>query len=484
MRDVLKLALDAASGSGVSYAEARIVQEKSQSITTKNGKVGSIRQDETFGLGIRVIAHGAWGFAATDDLSPKNVKRIAKKAVAIAKASALCKTHDIQLASEEKHVSVWRAPFTKDPWAVPLSDKVDLLLKVDETCRKVKGVTAVEGNMNFVRETKYFLSSLGSDIEQHRFRTGAGFSVSSFTDGELFERSYPASFGGQYSCKGYEMVDEINLLDNAQRIAEEAVALHSAPQCESGVKDLILETSQLALQIHESIGHPIELDRVLGTEANYAGTSFLTLDKLNKLQYGSKHMNVVADATLAHGQALGTFGFDDEGVPAQRNWIVKDGLFVGYMTSRETAPVVGASRSNGCMRADGWNRIPLIRMTNVSLEPGDGKFADLVADTKDGIYMSTVRSWSIDDKRYNFQFGPEIAWEIKDGKLGRMLKNPSYGGITTEFWNSMDAVCGKPEWVLWSVPNCGKGQPGQSMGTGHGCAPARFRNVKIGVAFG
>jgi TldD protein len=277
-------------------------------------------------------------------------------------------------------------------------------------------------------------------------------------------------------------LDELRLAENAPRIAEEAVALHHAEQCPEGEFDLILDSSQLGLQIHESIGHPIELDRVLGSEANYAGMSFLTLDQLHHLRYGSEIVNVVCDARLEHGPGLGTFAFDDEGVPAQGNDIIREGQFVGYMTSRETAPAVGAARSNGCMRADGWARLPLIRMTNVSLQPGH-QTLDEVFDVEHGIYMETNRSWSIDDKRYNFQFGCEIGWEIVGGKRGRMLKNPSYSGITTEFWNSMDAICSRDEWTLWGTPNCGKGQPQQVMGTGNGASPARFRKVSVGTAY-
>ncbi|MGD0923447.1 MAG: TldD/PmbA family protein, partial [Terriglobia bacterium] len=248
-------------------------------------------------------------------------------------------------------------------------------------------------------------------------------------------------------------------------------------------KDIILGSAQLGLQIHESIGHPIELDRVLGAEANFAGMSFLTLEKLGQLKYASEIVNVVADATPAHGPGLGTFAFDDEGVPAQCTPIIKDGLFVGYLTSRETAAAVGQAHSSGAMRAESWNRIPLIRMTNVSLLAGQGTLAELIASTDDGIYMETNRSWSIDDRRYNFQFGTEIGWEIKGGKIARMLKNPTYAGITTEFWNSCDAICGPESWVLWGTPNCGKGQPMQIMGTGHGASPARFRKVQVGVAY-
>jgi TldD protein len=241
---------------------------------------------------------------------------------------------------------------------------------------------------------------------------------------------------------------------------------------------VILSGNQLALQTHESCGHPIELDRVLGTEAAFAGTSFLTTDRLGSFRYGSEHVNIQIDSVLPGG--LGTFGYDDEGVPASRGWAVRDGIFVGYLMSRETAAALSRA-SNGTMRADGWARLPLIRMTNVSVMPGTWRLADLIADTDDGILMDTNRSWSIDDKRFNFQFGTEIGWEVKKGKRGAMLRNPTYTGITPEFWGSCDAVCSQSDWVMWGTPNCGKGQPGQGAHTGHGAAPARFGNVRVGV---
>src|SRR5690242_5630103 len=337
--------------------------------------------------------------------------------------------------------------------------------------------------MHFDRSRQVFVSTIGSVIDQTRCLSGGGFSALSYKAGEIQKRSYPNSFGGQYQLKGYELLEQLQLLENAPRIAEEAVALHSADQCPEGEWDLILDSSQLGLQIHESIGHPIELDRVLGSEANYAGMSFLTLDKLNKLRYGSEIVNVVCDARLDHGPGLGTFAFDDEGVPAQATDIIRGGEFVGYMTSRETAPVIGQNRSNGTMRADGWARLPLIRMTNVSLKPGAASIGEVFGGTDHAIYMETNKSWSIDDKRYNFQFGCEIAWEIRNGKRLRMLKNPSYSGISTEFWNSCAAIAGPEHWTLWGTPNCGKGQPEQVMGTGHGASPARFRQIKIGSAY-
>jgi len=349
--------------------------------------------------------------------------------------------------------------------------------------RGVKGVTLAETAMAFRRIEQFYVSTEGSRIHQVKVQSGAGIVALSFAGDEIQKRSYPNSFGGQHTLEGYEMVESLDLAGHAPRVAEEAVALHSAAQCPAGTRTLLLESAQLGLQIHESVGHPIELDRVLGMEANYAGLSFLTLEKLRTLRYGSEIVNVVADARLSHGSGLGTFGYDDEGVPARCTPIISNGLFTGYLSSRETAALVGEKQSGGTVRAESWNRLPMIRMTNVSLLPGKGSSADLVAATDDGIWMETNRSWSIDDHRYNFQFSTEIAWEIKGGKRVRMLKNPSYSGITTEFWNSCDAICGPEEWKLWGTPNCGKGQPQQVMGTGHGAAPARFRNVKIGAAF-
>lgn len=310
--------------------------------------------------------------------------------------------------------------------------------------------------------------------------TAAGVSATAAAAGETQRRSYPSSHGGAVAARGWEHIEEVALPDHAGRVAREAAELLRADPCPSGTMDIILEGSQLALQLHESCGHPIELDRVLGTEASFAGKSFLTLDKLDSLQYGSPIVNIVADATIPG--ALGSFAYDDEGVPGQRVDIVRDGIFVGYLTSRETAIVLG-QQSNGAMRADGWNRIPLIRMTNINLLPGQaGSLEELVRDTDDGLLMCTNRSWSIDDRRLNFQFACELAWRIRGGQIVAPVRNPSYQGITPQFWNSCDAICGPEEWRVWGVPNCGKGEPIQIMQVGHGVAPARFRGVRVGVA--
>ncbi len=391
----------------------------------------------------------------------------------------------MQLAPEEPHTADWTTPCQIDPFSTSIEQNLQLLSLIDEELRAVKGVTLAETNLNFHREEQWFASSEGSDIHQVKVSTGAGYAAYAFAGTDIQKRSYPTSFGGQWQNKGYELIDELKLVENARRIGEECVALHQADQCPEGVFTIILDGSQLGLQIHESVGHPIELDRVLGMEANFAGTSFLTLDKLRNLRYGSDLVNVVADARQEHGPGLGTFAFDDEGVPAQCTPIITNGLFSGYLSSRDTAHAIGANRSGGTLRAEGWNRLPIIRMTNVSILPGEKPLTleQLIASTDYGILMQTNKSWSIDDKRYNFQFGTEIGWEIRKGKRTRMLKNPSYSGITTEFWNSMDAICSRDEWTLWGTPNCGKGQPQQVMGTGHGAAPARFRNIKVGSAY-
>jgi TldD protein len=485
MKQIGDWALNTATSRGATYAEARIVDLRERSLATKNGKIASASDGESMGVGIRVIAAGGWGFSATEDLTREGVERCAAHAVEIARASAKVKAAELRLAAENPAIVEWTSPCEIDPFSISIEQNLDLLTKIDAELRSVVGVTLAETSMNFRRYEQWFYNTEGSDIHQTRTTTGAGYTALAFAGTEIMKRSYPNSFGGQWQNKGYELIAELKLMENARRIAEEAVALHKADKCPQGHSTIILDSSQLGLQIHESVGHPIELDRVLGMEANFAGTSFLTLEKLRTLKYGTELVNVVADATPEHGPGLGTFAYDDEGVQAQCVPIIQKGLFTGYLSSRDTAAMIGRDRSGGNMRAESWNRVPIVRMTNISILPGEKPLTldQLIADTDDGVFMQTNRSWSIDDKRYNFQFGCEIGWEIKGGKIGRMLKNPSYSGITTEFWNSMDAICDRSQWTLWGTPNCGKGQPQQVMGTGHGASPARFRNVRIGSAF-
>jgi TldD protein len=481
VEQLAQLALDVAASQGAQYADVRINAEKTEYLEVKQGKVGSITNAQTDGIGVRVIADGMWGFAASSQPTPEKVKQIAADAVRVAKASARVNTKRVELAPVKSFTGSWKNDIDIDPFSVPLENKLDLLLEADAEMRGVKGASITQASMHFWQEVQHFASTEGSKIDQTITQSGSGIATTAVGEQEVQVRSYPASFGGQYENRGYELIEELKLVENARRVGEEAVQLLSAPACPSGTATIILEGSQLALQVHESCGHPTELDRVFGSEANYAGTSFMTPEKLNNLQYGSSIVNLVADATVPGG--LGSFGFDDEGVPAQLSYLVKEGLFVGYLTSRETAHMLGQD-SNGTMRADGWQNLPLIRMTNINLLPGDMEYEDLIADTDEGILMSTVRSWSIDDRRLNFQFSTEAGWEIKNGKLGRLLKNPSYTGITPEFWGGCDAICGRKHWKVWGVPNCGKGQPPQVARVGHGVAPARFRNVQVGVTAG
>jgi len=478
VKELAERALNAAQLQGASYADVRIVHQKTQSILVKNGRVEALSHDQNQGFGIRVVVNGAWGFASSSMLNADEAARVTTHAAQIARASSMVKTGEVSLGPPEVHVARYQTPVQIDPFSVPIEDKIALLLAADQGMRRAKGIAVTESKMESIHETRVFASTEGSYIEQVLVESGAGIEATAVDENEVQTRSFPNSFGRQQGKAGYEFIRDLELVENSQRIAEEAVALLSAPLCPSCVTTLVLDPTQLALQVHESCGHPVELDRVFGEEASFAGTSFLTRDKLGSFRYGSHVVNIYADATIPG--ALGTFGYDDEGVPAQRSPIVRNGLFVGYLTSRETAALL-EQRSNGTMRADGWNRIPLIRMTNINLEPGTWEFEDLIADTDDGIYMALNKSWSIDDKRLNFQFGTQLAYEIKKGKLGRMLKNATYTGITPQFWASCDAICNEKHWHIWGLPNCGKGQPVQAAHVAHGAAPARFRNVRVGI---
>jgi TldD protein len=479
MNELIDLALDAADQAGASYADVRVSERETESLTVKNGALQAADSTRSAGFGVRVLLDGAWGFAASSQLEPDEVTRVTREAVAVARASGLARRDPVQLDDTPPLTASYRTPVEEDPFAVSLDEKLAILMDADAAMAAVSGVAVREGTIEAGRERKTFASSAGARIEQEITESGAGIEATAVNASESQVRSFPNSSGGQHVTGGFEAVRAMRLPAHGQRIAEEAVQLLDAEACPSGEMTIVIDSSQLALQVHESCGHPIELDRVLGMEASFAGTSFLTLDKLGKLQYGSPIVNIDADATAPGG--LGTFGFDDEGVPAQNVPVVSAGLFVGYLTSRETAPVIGR-RSMGSARASGWNVIPLIRMTNVNLRPGDaGTLDDLIADTRDGLFLSTNRSWSIDDRRLNFQFGTQVGWRIRNGKLAEMVRNPTYTGITPEFWGSCDAICGASEWQLWGVPNCGKGEPMQTHRVGHGAAPARFRNVQVGV---
>lgn len=478
MKALMNRALDMARTRGAEYGDIRVVDNHTESMAVKNGIVEALDYSATAGFGVRVLVDGAWGFASSGEVTAGEIDRVTAQALRIARASSMARGEKVNMGPPITSQGIYHTPVTIDPFTVSLEEKLGVLMAADAEIARVEGVRVRQGNLVFVRERKWFANTEGASTEQTIIETGGGIVATAVGEGEVQTRSYPTSFGRQQLTAGWEVVPQWDLPGNAERVAREAVALLTADPCPGGLTTVILDGDQVALQIHESCGHPIELDRVLGTEAAFAGTSFLTPDKLGAFRYGSQVVNITADSLRPSG--LGTFGWDDEGVPAQSTPIVRDGVFVGYLMSRETSSMLG-KMSNGCMRASSWSRIPLIRMTNISLEPGEWDLEDLIADTHEGIYMATNRSWSIDDKRYNFQFGTEIGYEIRNGKLGHMLRNCTYTGITPEFWNSCDAVCNGKHWVMWGTPNCGKGQPLQIAHTGHGAAPARFRNVCVGV---
>jgi len=477
MKKVLKNILDWLE-SKVNYADLRFVQTEREIIEVENGILSSYNISTDRGVGIRVLADGAWGFAASNNLDKASLQETAAKALDIARASALTKKEEIRLASEDKHIDIYVTPVIKDPFQINPAEKIDLLVKTTKMMLKDK-VKKSEGSLSFYKTYKIFISTEGSELEQTIFESGGGITAYAIGERDFQKRSYPSSFGGDHATRGYEFIEEMNLLENIERIAEEANQLLSAPSVPEGIRDIVLGGSQLALQVHESCGHPVELDRVLGKEISYAGGSFLTLDKLNNFTYGSPEVTIVADATIPGG--FGTFGYDDEGVPASKSYLVNKGRFVGYLMSREDAFKLGL-KSNGAARAENWNRIPLVRMTNINLLPGNLELDKLIGDIKEGLYLDHNKSWSIDDKRINFQFSTEIAREIKKGKLGKIYKNAVYQGITPEFWKSCDGISSEKYWHVWGVPNCGKGQPDQVMHVAHGTSPARFRKVKVGAS--
>ena len=371
----------------------------------------------------------------------------------------------------------YETPVTKDPFAVPVPDRLELLQAANRSMEGHDSVVSRQAHCSLRKEEQWQASREGAALHQLLIRTGAGMEVTAAAKGQVQRRSHPSSWGN-YKSGGWEHVESMALDSHGERIRDEAVALCSADPCPGGERTVVIGASQLALQIHESVGHPNELDRVHGHEVDLAGSSFATPEKLGEFQYGSDLVNLVADSTVEGG--LDTRGWDDECVPSGRWHVVKDGVFSGYHTSREWAHTIGEQHSRGTARAEGWKNPPIIRITNLSLEPGAWDFDNLIADCEDGaIFMDFVKMWSIDQRRLNFQFTCEIAWEIQNGKLGRVLRNPTYQGRTPDFWGSCDAICGPTHWDLWGVSNCGKGNPMQTAEMSHGAAPARFRGLPL-----
>lgn len=479
MQERLQKILHYLSSKGARYADVRYEEHLQQEISVEDGVLKTLSNNFNSGTGIRVLFENGWGFAATDERGETALEKIADRAFEIAQTSNKRAKKELKLAPEPVHKDKFKSPYQKDPFEVSEKEKIEILKTATLKAKEIEGVARSTGSMLFRKINKVFVNSEGSVIEQQIVVSGGGITAQAVGEGGFQTRSYPSSFGGDHSTKGWEFVEQMNLIEHAPKIAKEAVELVNAPEIDPGEYDIIISGNQLALQVHESCGHPIELDRVMGSELSFAGGSFLSLDKLNTLKYGSEHVTITADATVPGG--LGSFGYDDEGVQAQRSYIVKNGLFVGYLMNRQTAAELGL-RSNGAARADSWSHLPIIRMTNINLLPGRFTLDQLIAGVDYGFLLDTNKSWSIDDLRLNFQFATEIAYEIKDGKLtGRIFKNPVYFDITPKFWNKCDGVANESFWHVWGVPNCGKGQPMQVMYVGHGTAPARFRGVKVGV---
>ena len=478
MQDLLQDLMDAAARRA-EYADARFVRTRGENLSTRNGSLDQLDSYESEGIGVRVRVGGAWGFAAARGAGRPDAEAALTRALDVAAAQPA--VTGAALAPEPPATGFWENPVQRDPFDVPLEDKLAVLAACDAGLRTEPGVNLTRAQFQAQRLEKVFASSEGALCEQRVTESGGGISAVAVEGDESQIRSYPASHGGQVTQGGYEHFLALDLPGAAPRVSQEAVALLAAPACPPGRTTLVLAGEQLGLQVHESVGHAVELDRVLGREASYAGTSFVPADGVGKLRFGSEWVNVTADATSPGG--LGSYRWDDEGVEGRPVPIVRAGVLRGFLSSRETAAEIGLDRSGGCMRADGFTRQPIVRMTNVNLDPGDaGTLADLLADTGDGLLIETNRSWSIDNRRLNFQFEGEAAWEIKGGERGRLLRNPSYAGVTPEFWASCDAVCSAGDWRLTSLLDCGKGEPGQVMRVSHGSAPARFRDVQVGVA--
>jgi TldD protein len=473
-----RAAIDKATQLGASYCDVRYVREARRELSVRMGQVSGLTLEENLGVGVRVLVGGAWGYAAAPEPDQERLVKLAEQAYKEAASGSRLRQAPVQLAENPPQQGAWRSPLEEDPFEVGLDEQFGMLFEIDEILRAKDEVKSTSASMSFLREEHWLYTSDGTSVEQTMLRSGAGFSATAVGNGEVQTRSYPASFGGQYVQGGYEAVRSFQLVENAERIREEAIELLTAPECPSGVFDVIIGSSQLALQIHESVGHPNEFDRVLGFEADLAGRSFM-VPELHEggFTYGSELVNLVADSTLPGG--LARMCWDDDGVPGQRWHIVRGGQHENWFTNREFAPRCGKSQSFGANRAYGWRYPPQIRIPNLSLMPGDSSLEELAAGMDDGFYVDGVKTWSIDQMRVNFQFSMEIARRIEGGKLGQIYKNPTYQGVTPKFWGSCDGIAGPEEWVAWGVPNCGKGQPMQIAEMSHGCSPARFRGLTL-----
>ena len=468
-----ELALKRITASGAEYGDIRIQDSSTQHIEGEDRRIASIRDIKDIGFGVRVLYHGAWGFAASSVLSLEEVPRVANLAIEIARGSASVALEKVRLVPEPVHRDRIVTPSRIDPFTVPLEKKTDLLLNTMETLHRQSGIARSGASLWARRDRKLFVSTEGSHLESDLLAGQGDCTATALHEGRFASRS----FNTPHLRKGYELIEEADLLREASRVAAQAIEKVKAPVVDAGQYDLVLDPEHLSLIIHESCGHPSELDRALGYEANYAGTSFLTPEKLGNFRYGSPYVNLVADNT--EPETMAATGYDDDGVSCQQWDIVRNGVFVGYCTNREVASKIGESRSRGSNRADGWSHVPMVRIADIGLEPGSATVDQLIADVKHGIYIEGHGSYSIDQRRYNFQFGGDAFWLIENGRRTHMLRDVIYHGITPEFWNSCDGVADRTARRRYGFITCGKGQPGQSGWMTHAASPARFRQIHV-----
>ena len=467
--------LRALASEGVQLGDVRCVDLDEEWITVKKNEVDAAQSSSSRGFGVRALVNGAWGYSASNLWSPEQAKQCAHEAVEIARRNA-SRVHPAEIAPCPAQIGRYETPLTRDYFSVPLDEKLGLLFAATHELGKDERVVVTEAKVHGLKRRTWLASTEGTRIEQEQSLCGGGIAATAMADGVVQVRSYPKSAEGNLNAAGWEFVEDLDLVGESERVREEVVALLSAPKCPAGRRTLIVDGAQLSLQLHESCGHPIELDRVLGEEISLAGCSFLRPEMLHELTYGSPLVNIYADSTSPGGP--GTFGWDDEGVPAHRWDIVKGGEFVGYLASRESINRVPTTVP-GAMRADSWEHVPIVRMVNINLEPGNATLDEMIGETEDGVLVSANRSWSIDDFRLNFQFSCEAGWEIKNGEIVRLVRDPVYTGITPEFWAGCDAIADENHWKMWGWRFCGKGDPMQLMHVGHGCSLARFQNVEI-----
>jgi TldD protein len=481
VRDLVMEALNAARDAGASYADARVGRYRRQFVATRERQVTAVNDSESYGIGVRALVNGSWGFAATSQMTREAVQLVAREAARIARAARAAQKRPIELAAVERVVGTWRTPVQTDPVDVPIEDKAALLLSTNEAALRAKGIRFVNSGMALLREEKTLGTSEGTYTVQTFVRVGPQFTATAVAPGDFQSYTHEIAPRGA----GWEYITGIDMPGHAEEWASYAVQKLSAKSVEVGRYALILDPTNLWLTIHESIGHPTELDRAVGYEANFAGTSFIAPPEamIGKLKYGPEFMNVQADRTQP--DSLSRTGWDDEGVPADQWLLIERGVFKDYQTTRDQAPwiasLTGVRRSHGCSFADSWSSVQFQRMPNVSLLPGERDITidDIIAATEKGIVIRNRGSWSIDQQRYNFQFSGQLAYEVRNGKIVGMLKDVAYQSRTPEFWNSMDMVGGQRSYWLGGSFGDGKGEPGQSNSVSHGCPAARFQNVNI-----